>query len=177
MADENVNVDEVINDDELTEYEKSEKKKKKTIILIGLVVFQLILALIVVKFFIYPWYINNSSNADSTAETEEMNEKRSLGMIYKISDLTVNPKGSGGRRFAVFELALSVPNQITVETIKKYEPVIKDRYIQYFRSKSVSDLSVDSVIVQAKIDLKNIANDIIGKKDIQDIYFTRFVLQ
>lgn len=163
--------------DEMTDYEKAEEKKKKLTYIIVFVV-QIILAFVLIKFVIFPWYNNdNAEEAVEEVQEEESKEPKDLGHIYTISNLTVNPSGSRGRRFAVFEIAVSVKSAEFVDEMKKYESVIKDNYIQYFRSKTVEDLSVDTAIVGIKEDLLKITGDIVGSEELNDIYFTRYILQ
>ena len=164
--------------DGLTEYEQSEQKKKK-ILYVVIFAIQVILAFVLIKFVVLPWYnVNdNEKHDEEVIEEPQKMEKKELGQIFTISDLTVNPRGSRGRRFAVFEIALSVPEVEMVDEIKKYETVIKDNYIQYFRSKTVEELSADSAMINIKSDLIEITENIVGPNKVNDIFFTRFILQ
>ena len=163
--------------EEKTEYELAEEKKKKLTYIIVFVV-QIILAFVLIKFVIFPWY-NNDGEEAYTEDVEEVEngEPIEIGYMYTISNLTVNPSGSRGRRFAVFEIALSVKTPEFVEEMKKYDTVIKDNYIQYLRSKTVEELSVDTAVVAIKNDLLDITGKIVGAEQLNDIYFTRFILQ
>jgi len=164
--------------EETSDYEQSEKKKKK-IIYIAIFAVQIIVAIVLVKFFIIPW--NSGDEEEVNAEEQEQvldeDEKIEIGAIYKLPSLTVNPKGSRGRRFAVFEIAFSIPEEIMVEEVKKYEPVLIDNFIQYFRSKTVADLAIDTVMSVIKNDVMKITIDIIGEDKVDDVYFTNFILQ
>lgn len=163
--------------DELSEYEKGEEKKKKLTYIIVFVV-QIILAFVLIKFVVFPWY-NKDSAEEVVEEVEETENKepKEIGHIYTISNLTVNPSGSRGRRFAVFEIAVSVQTPEFVEEMKKYDTMIKDNLIQYFRAKTVEELSVDTAIVAIKEDIMEITGDIVGTEQLNDVYFTRFILQ
>ncbi len=164
--------------EEPNEFEKGEAKKKKLTYIIVFVV-QIILAFVLIKFVVFPWYYNDSTEeeVEEVQEETEDSEPKDIGHIYKISNLTVNPSGSRGRRFAVFEMAISVQTVEFVEELKKYDAVIKDNFIQYLRSKTVEDLSADTIAVTLKADLLDIAGDIVGHEELNDIYFTRFILQ
>jgi flagellar basal body-associated protein FliL len=178
MADEEIKKNEEEQTSEgLSDYEKGEQKKKKVMYLIIFIV-QIVLAFVLIKFFVIPWYNDSQSENIEDIKTEQSPQKAKIGQIYTISDLTVNPKDSRGRRFAIFEIALSIPDDPEVaEEIKKYEVILRDKYIQYFRSKTVADLSVDTAMVTIKADIMNLTNNILGQGTIEDIYFTRFILQ
>jgi flagellar basal body-associated protein FliL len=97
--------------------------------------------------------------------------------MYKIENLTVNPKGSRGMRFAVFEFSLEVPGEEEVAILDKYKTVLIDNYIAYFRHRSMKELANDSLLDSLKTDISNIANNVLGSKLVHNVYFTQFVLQ
>lgn len=161
----------------LSDYEKGEQKKKKIMYIIIFVV-QLVLAFVLIKFFIIPWYNSDQTKNVDDEQTEQSSPKEKIGQIYTISDLTVNPKDSRGRRFAIFEIALSIPDDpATTEEIKKYEVILRDKYIQYFRSKTVEELSMDTALEKIKSDLMNLTNEFMEQNVVNDIFFTQFILQ
>lgn len=165
-------------EEELTDYEQGEEKKKKMMYLIIFVI-QVIVGFALVYFLIIPWY----SGTDEEFAEEDYQEvqpeiiQKEIGTIYKLPALTVNPKGSRGRRFAVIEIAFSVPEEEAIEEVKKYEPVLIDNLINYFRSKTVAELSVDTVMTKLKDEVMDISSNVLGGEKIQEIYFTNFILQ
>lgn len=140
---------------------------------------QVIVGFALVYFFIVPWYSGNEEEVpeDYYEEVQTEIEPKKMGTIYKLPALTVNPKGSRGRRFAVIEIAFSIPEEIVVEEVKKYEPVLIDNFINYFRSKTVEELSVDTIMTVLKDDVLEITSNVVGADKIQEIYFTNFILQ
>ncbi len=161
------------------EQESSEEvypgKKKNWGLIIGVVLVQLIVAVFIIKFLVFP---NEGESSESVEEeAEQVEETKEMGFIYKISNLTINPKNSMGRRFAVFEIALEVEEAATVEELKKYHPIIVDRFIGYFRTKTVLELSSQESLVTIKSDLKNIVNKIMLEEVVNNLYFTRYVLE
>ena len=147
---------------------------KKTILIATIIFIQFIIAAVVVVYVIIPKV--SGSNGEEEAE-EKVAEERVRGQIYKISELAINPKGSMGRRFAVFEVALEMPDAEAVEKIKALHPFILDRYLTYLRTKTVKELSNHENLPGLKKELKNIANEEIGENLVMQIYFTRFVLE
>ncbi len=160
--------------------EKQEEKKPnktKWSVVISLIAVQLIAAVLLVYFVIVPRVWPNNKKSDGKAQVAKKKEKQGIGVIYTISDLTVNPKDSYGRRFAVFEIALELPNKDAKAEIEKFKPVIVDNILEYLRSKTVAELTVELDIEQMKSDLKNRVNNILGHNLVRNLYFTRFVLE
>ncbi len=150
-------------------------KKKKWPLIAGIIVVQVIAAVLLVVFFLFPRYQQWAEAGEIEEPVKE--EKKELGFIYTISDLTVNPKNSMGRRFAVFEVALEVKDNKSIEALKKYHPILMDRCISYFRTKTVAELSAQIQMDVIKDDLKLIVNQVLGYDAVNDLYFTRFVLE
>ncbi len=163
-----------------TPEEQPEKKSKKGLYA-ALIGAQLVIAAVLAWYFIFPEYQQLAEAKALTEGTEaqeaEEHEPRELGQIYSIQNITVNPKGSGGTRFAVFELALEVMEEGDLESIQKYEMVLMDNYINYFRSRTVNELTDETFTDSMKEDLKVLANDILGRDAVSRVYFTRFVLE
>ncbi len=155
------------------------KKKKGWKFYLILIVAQLVVAMVLVKFIIYPKYSNwaQQKQLEKLTRKKEPEKQKEMGFTYKISDMTTNPQNSMGTRFAVFEIVLEVPKQEDLDELKKYDPVIRDKFIKYFRSKSVSELSYVSFMDSSKADLKGIVDSILQQNMVEHVYFTRFVLQ
>ena len=90
-------------EEEPSEFEDGKKKKSK-IFYLAIFAVQIIVAIVLVKFFIIPW--SSATDGEVSVEEEQEiiqeDEPKEIGTIYKLPALTVNPKGSRGRRFAVF---------------------------------------------------------------------------
>lgn len=152
------------------------KSDTKLPLIIGMVLLQIIAAAAIAYFVILPKFeeVTNPAGGEQVAEKPEPYE---LGYIYTISDLTVNPKGSMGHRFAVFEIALEVKEQPVLKELEKYHPIIVDKFLSYFRTKSVEELTTPVHIRAIKEDLKLMVNEILAKKAVINLYFTRYVLE
>ena len=106
MAGEDLDIQE--QEEEQEEEQESGGSKKASLLVIILAV-MLIVAVGVVCFVLYPMYQEMTGGADSTAKAvvEEPEPKEIVvGKIFKIEGLTVNPKGSMGRRYVIFDIAL-----------------------------------------------------------------------
>lgn len=86
------------------------KNPTKWGLIISLFFVQILLAVVLVYFLILPRLSPASSN-NSTKEEIAKTESKEPGILVTIDNLTINPKGSYGRRYAVFEVALEVPDE------------------------------------------------------------------
>jgi flagellar FliL protein len=165
-------------DEEIVENEQEKKSSgsKKTILIAAIIAIQVILAIVVVVFVILP-KINAPEAEGEAAEAAEETIKKERGLIYKVSDITLNPKGTMGKRFAVFEVALEVKTQEDLDKLSPLHAYIVDRFITYLRTKTVRELADHEQLPVFKEDLKNIANEEIGEDLVMTAYFTRFVLE
>ena len=155
-----------------------EPKKTGATTYITAIVVPMILAVALIYFLVYPWYRDTYLGTQARQEeTPEVKEEKPIGQLYTISGLTVNPSDSNGRRFAVFEVVMEYEDPEITPQIKNYEPVIKDRFLRYFRERTVNELASIATMDSSKHVLTGIANNVLGKPVISNIYFTQFVLQ
>lgn len=154
-------------------------KGGKTMMIIGAGVAMIVVAVVLVVFILFPKY--QELTGQDTAEQEEVikEEPKTLGQVFKIENITINPKGSMGRRFAVFEVALEYQDSDPEfgNTLFSLQPVIMDRFISYLRTKTVMELSKESQIDTIRYHMRDIVNDLVKKEAITHLYFTRFVLE
>lgn len=170
MAEEN------LENNEQNEGNKAGGKKTGLIIIILVVV--LLLAAALVFFILYPKYQQLTGTKDETEQVQKEEEKAAgIGLIYKISGLTVNPKNSMGRRFAVFDLALEYSDPQVNDRLNKFQPIILDRLLIYLRSKTIAEYSAPETIDKMRSEMKKIINEVLQQDIISNLYFTRFVLE
>jgi len=155
-----------------------EKKGGSKFLLYSTVVFvQLVAAVVLVKFLLFPMAASSNSEEPAAEQVEETSEQPTLGETFKIDDLTINPKNSMGRRFGVFEVILEIPDKETLDRVKKFEPILRDKFITYFSSKTMEELATPAMKEQSKLDIKILANDLLGDETVRGVYYTRYVLQ
>jgi len=167
-------------DEEIQEGEEEQEspKKKKWIFLSGVILVPLVAAALLVIFVLFPKYqVWSQTQPKEVEEKKEEKKKEEIGVIYKITDLTVNPKSSMGRHVAVFEIALEVSNQGEADNLKRYHPIIMDQFIGYFRTKTNLELSTETFLPIMKRDLIKIANDILQEDSVYELYFTRYIVE
>ena len=161
----------------LTEPELKENKSKKMFIYGGIGIVQVLVAFVLVYFVFFPKMQDSSAEGTDSQTAKESNERQPIGVLHTISGLTVNPKGSHGTRFAVFEIVLEMSGEDLKNLVKQYEPVIVDKLLLYLRNKTVEELSYHNLTTDIKTDILDIVNGILVDKKINNVYFTRFVLE
>ena len=161
-----------------------DSKSSKKGIYLAIVVVQILIAAFLIWKFVFPEYqqlteteqvLNDSAQKEE--EQSESDEPHEIGVMYKIDNLTVNPKGTRGMRFAVFEFSLELPDAGDIQTLDKYKTVLIDNYIKYFRNCSVAELSKNTMTDTLKQNLMKITNEVVGKQVVENVYFTQFVLE
>ena len=168
---------EIPEENSMTNEQDVKPNQTKWGLIITLILVQVIAAIAIVYFLIVPklWPAAEAQNGEKAKVEKKV--KKEPGIIYTISDITINPKDSYGRRFAVFEIALELPNEDAKDELEKMKPIIVDRILQYLRSRTVAELTTTTNVTQMKTDLKDDINEILGQDLVQNLYFTKFVLE
>jgi flagellar protein FliL len=97
--------------------------------------------------------------------------------LYTISDLVLNPAGSGGTRFLMLSVAFDMKDSSAVETLKQRDAEIKDAVLALVGAKSVEQLAEVSAREPLKAEIKTLVTKIIKKKLIKRVSFPQFVIQ
>jgi len=170
-------------DEELKETEGTEQEApkggSKTMMLIIIGVVMLLVSVALVVFVIFPKYQQLTGTGDETEVVEEAPAEgpTQIGQVFTIDNLTINPKGSMGRRFAVFEIVLEFERPELSSTLTTLKPIIMDNYLTYLRTKTVVELSRPAEMDSIRSNLKKIVNGLLKSDEITNLYFTRFVLE
>ncbi len=165
-------------------------KKSKTGLYLTIIVVQLLIAGFLIWKFVFPEYeeIKTKNDValgryevpegkDAEEEKSEDGEPPQIGPLYAIDNLTINPKGSRGMRFAVVGMSLELPSEEDVPFMDQYKLVLQDNYISYLRKKTVRELTDETIMDSMKVDIKNLTNELLGREVVKNVYFTQFVLQ
>ena len=98
--------------------------------------------------------------------------------LYTISDLVLNPAGSGGTRFLMLSVAFDMKDSASVELIKQRDAEIKDAVLALVGAKTVEQLAEVSAREPLKLEINELVSKIIKKKQaIKRVSFPQFVIQ
>lgn len=97
--------------------------------------------------------------------------------LYTISDLVLNPAGSGGTRFLMMSVAFDMKDSAAVETLKQRDAEIKDAVLALVGAKTVEQLAEVSAREPLKVEINDLVSKIVKKKLIKRVSFPQFVIQ
>jgi flagellar protein FliL len=98
--------------------------------------------------------------------------------IYTISDLVLNPAGSGGTRFLMLSVAFDMKDSSAVDAFKVRDAEIKDAVLALVGGKTVEQLAEVSAREPLKIEIRDLVGKITKKpKSIKRVSFPQFVIQ
>ncbi len=171
--------------EEVKTEEKSEKPPKKgfnfKIIIIGLPLF--IIQLVLVYFITATFLVKSapSSNVNENGEiVENVDEKEAeeLGpqSIYSIDDLIINPSGTNGQQLLLLSVGFGVSSEEKVAELKLKEIIIKDLILNTISQKSLSSLSKVELKDSLKLEIAMKINSAIPDAKINNVYFSKYVL-
>ncbi|HDR05250.1 MAG TPA: flagellar basal body-associated FliL family protein [Candidatus Marinimicrobia bacterium] len=167
--------------------EKSEGGQSRLLRTLLLVFLMLILAagaFVVTKKFILPKYQRYKIEKELLGEVSDLqkpekkkkDDKLAVGQIHVIDNITVNTLGSNGRRFLVAEVAIETNDTVLLEEIKTRDPQFRDALINYFRNRTVLEVTAVSFYEDSKQDLTKIINGLLTGGEIDTLYYTRLIL-
>ena len=151
--------------------ETRNKIKKTVLLIVTLFLFQIVVSYFIVYKVVKPKIIQKSSALNISQQS-----KTSIGEIYIIKDIVVNPRETGGRRFINISLGLDCNSSKTIKEVGKQDIKIRDYLISLFSNRSIEELDdeSDKDILREKI--KNDVNKFMKGGGIQAVYFTNYIL-
>jgi flagellar FliL protein len=125
----------------------------------------------------------DSTDEEASAEGEKPGAKHEGGEpekppVYTISDLVLNPAGSGGTRFLMLTVAFDMKDSTGVEALKLRDAEIKDAVLALVGGKTVDQLAEVSAREPLKVEIRDLVGRITKKpKAIKRVSFPQFVIQ
>jgi flagellar protein FliL len=130
----------------------------------------------------------DADEGDSTDDGEHATEEGAKGggehgpaaapPLYTLSDLVLNPAGSGGTRFLMLSVALDMKDSSAVEALKARDSEIKDAVLALVGGKTVEQLAEVSSREPLKVEIRELVGRITKKpKSIKRVSFPQFVIQ
>lgn len=174
---------------EKVEKPTGEEKKKGfniKVLLIGLPLF--IIQLVAIYFITANMLIsklqpasNKGAGADSTL-TAELPEEKKAGKaevgahMVPITDVIVNPKNSGGQHYLMVNLGIDVDTAEHQKMLEERSIIIKDLLLNYLSSKSLDELTAAGFKEELKHTLKASIKKIMKETKINNIYFSKYIV-
>lgn len=145
---------------------EEESKAGKIITYVGIAF--LIVVLAAATSFGVLWYMTRDTGP------EEVEDK--MGPTYQLGEYTVNLSGTGGFQYLQTNIVVEVSDSEVIEEIDRRSPQIDDAIISTLRSQSIDEIQEPGAN-KIKEQLAISINDVIKNGEINNVWFTQFVVQ
>ncbi|MFO8086009.1 MAG: flagellar basal body-associated FliL family protein [Desulfobacterales bacterium] len=158
------------------EIQETQKNSKNKIFLIGVP----LLIFLIVGGGLAAYFLGNftgftTAEAGSSKDNPKVND--SLGPLLKMEDFVVNIMHKDTTRFLKMGITLEAKNNESSERIKKRMPQITDAVLLLVGNKNFDQIKDLQGKLQLKADLIAHLNSLLGIDELNDIFFTDFVVQ
>jgi flagellar FliL protein len=130
---------------------------------------------------------NSDSSSDSAApiKKKKKRKKRSANEdgkpdavhVFEVSDVIVNPAGTGGTRFLSVSIGFELDYEETMALFESRQPQIRDALITILGSKNIEQLTDMKQKEIARLQIKKRVSQLLETDELSAIYFTNFVIQ
>lgn len=119
----------------------------------------------------------DSAGAEGGAEHEEGGTDGGAGTVVLVDNMVLNPANSGGQRFLLVSIGISVKDQAVADAMKERDPELRDAVLRYLGAKPVEELSDIARRDSLKVGLRAAVTEHFGAGAVRDVYFPQFVVQ
>ncbi len=159
------------------ESQEKQKTSKNKIFLIGIpVLLFLIIGGGLAAYFFGGLNGFRSAEAGSPRNSSEVADE-SLGPLLKMEDFVVNIMHKDTTRFLKVGITLEAKDKESSERIKQRMPQVTDAVLLMVGNKNFDQIKDLQGKLQLKADLLNHLNGLLGEDELNDIFFTDFVVQ
>lgn len=114
---------------------------------------------------------------DAKAEVKPEKVAEGGGHLYPVSDVIVNPAGTGGGRLMLVSLGIDYSNAKDSASFKEKDVLLKDNIISTISSKNITQLSNASYKDTLKFELVKNLRKLFPTMGIDKIYFSKYIIQ
>lgn len=162
--------------------EGGEAPRKGSIRLLLTILFVLVIPAAVGAAVAYSQYPRIAEKAAATGmafigDQGEKEEPLKYGHFIMISDLLINPAGTGGKGFLVVSLGLETKSSSVIAEVAEKEIVIRDAILQLLSEHTQEELAAIELRGALKQEIVDELNQILQNGDVDRLYFTQFLLQ
>jgi flagellar FliL protein len=101
----------------------------------------------------------------------------SVGSMFQIKDIVVNPSGTNGTRYLCTTVALEITNPLVEKEANAREAQVRDLLIEILGRRTVTELSSLEMRDYIREEIETSVNTLLTSGDIDGVYFSNFVLQ
>lgn len=145
--------------------EKQGTNRGKIFLFIGIFLVQALIAYLIVA----NYYSSIYSLANSITQEK--------GLYYSIENLIINPAKSEGERYLIASLTIEIDGSKALAQIETQHAEVVDRINTLLSQRTVSQLNSINDRVEIKKEISMVLNELLNKKSVRNLYFTKFVMQ
>ncbi len=176
--------------------ETQHKGSKKTIffVAIPIVILQIVIAyLLVLDLNSKSASGQSEANVEKESAPKQQVQERKIADDYKITDsdytishpeflfvvkdLIVNPSGTGGLRYLLTSVGIEVTNEKAFAEIQSKEVIVNDILINVLSSKTLEELSDVTRRKDLRREIAKKVDEILTQGRVQNVYFSKFIIQ
>ena len=153
---------------------------KSILILVATVVVMAAAAFLVTKMVIKPALAPGAAeNASAKVKPEKTSEKggKDKVEVYLVSNLLVNPTGTGGTRYLSASVGIQVDSPGVLDQLRVRDLQVRDLLILVLSSRTVEELTDPRSREQMRKEILERLNQLIGGEELSAVYFVDYVLQ
>ncbi|UCC45642.1 MAG: flagellar basal body-associated FliL family protein [Candidatus Zixiibacteriota bacterium] len=163
------------------------KKKGGMLVFAGIGVVAIVVGIALALFVIKPMMSDSGGSGDGSANVESKSDGHgkkskakghgSEALIHEISNIVVNPAGTGGSRFLSASFGFELESAQLLQEFQQKEPVIRDALITILSSKTVAQLTDPKQKEIVRYQIRKRVSQIMNTESLAGVYYTDFVLQ
>ena len=116
----------------------------------------------------------NPAIADDVSVEEDEN---TIGPLYSLDTMIVNLADHGGKRYLRVTMALELSDPEALTTIDSRLPQVRDAVLMILPTKKYDDVSTTEGKIALRTEVMDKINALMTKGQVNNIYFTEFVVQ
>ncbi|HHV35326.1 MAG TPA: hypothetical protein GXX59_07065 [Syntrophomonadaceae bacterium] len=119
--------------------------------------------------------VRNGIGENESSKTAN-NAAAQVGQLFEVGEFTTNLASGGAKKYVKVTVVLELNNRSLEKEIKEKLPVLKDKIIIFFNSKTSDDLEAENRVQLKKAILADL-NTHLSTGKVDNIYFSDLVLQ
>lgn len=104
-------------------------------------------------------------------------EENAIGPLYSLDTMIVNLADRGGKRYLRVTMALELSDTEAMTTIESRLPQVRDAILMILPTKKYDDVSTTEGKIALRKEIMEKINSLMTKGQINNLYFTEFVVQ
>ena len=150
----------------------------KTMLIIIIAAVLLFMGMVGAGFFILWNKISQIPHNPAVTEGVPVEEEENLiGPLYSLDTMIVNLADHGGKRYLRVTMALELSDPEAVTTIESRLPQVRDAILMILPTKKYDDVSTTEGKIALRSEVMEKINGLMTKGQVNNIYFTEFVVQ